>query len=66
MEKKCNCCGKQVDFEGAQANELGLWMNCECGSTAFIPRALFEAYLQALQEIGENARKLEEELKRVA
>lgn len=37
IEKTCACCGKNhTETSDYKLNKLGLWFNCECGSTMLV------------------------------
>lgn len=40
IKEKCSCCGNKVKSKESKnigRNELGLWLNCKCGTTLLLP-----------------------------
>lgn len=39
LRKNCKCCNKEISTRNAKSlgrNEVGLWLNCQCGTTILV------------------------------
>lgn len=39
LRKNCKCCNKEISTRNAKSlgrNEIGLWLNCQCGTTILV------------------------------
>lgn len=65
LRKNCKCCNKEINTRNAKSlgrNEIGLWLNCQCGTTILMTlkskanNELVELFKSVLPEF-EQARK---------
>lgn len=48
IKQKCTCCGNKVTTKTTKnigRNELGLWLNCKCGTTILLADNKFKITL---------------------
>lgn len=44
LREKCSCCGNPITTKNAKnigRNEMGLWLNCKCGTTILLENKKF-------------------------
>lgn len=67
LRKNCKCCNKEINTRNAKSlgrNEVGLWLNCQCGTTILMtlrPKAsneLVEMFKSVLPEFEQFRKQL--------
>ena len=69
LRKNCKCCNKEINTKNATSlgrNEVGLWLNCQCGTTILMtlkPKidnelaSLFKSVLPDFEQFRKQLRK---------
>lgn len=70
LRKNCKCCNKEITTKNAKSlgrNEVGLWLNCQCGTTILMinkPKmdselvTLFKAVLPDFEQARKQFKKV--------